>query len=411
MVIAVAAAAWLCYGGLKHGIAGHYASSSSGNDWERAARIEPANPENWYRLGRYYQLDFEHADLPLAISYYRRAVQLNPRSAFYKLDLASALEMSGNIAGADQYFREAQADYPISAEVSWKYGNFLLRHDHLPEAYGEIHRAVTVDPKLIPLAMSRAWHSDPDVQVLIHQVLPDTAEGDWGALAYLTDEREPDAALAVWSHLIARKPGMDWKQTFPFIDLLIAQQHYDEAGAVWRQATGLAGIPASDGGSLVFNGGFERDLLNGGFAWRLENFQGIDFDFDTEVKHSGSRSAQIVFDGSQNFIYQNLYQAVLVTPGTHYRFRGYLRTVQISTESGMRFEILDPKDTKSLDVLTANEIDTQPWTLAETEFTAGPQTHLIYIRLARLQSQRLDNRLSGTVWVDDVELVPVASTQ
>jgi hypothetical protein len=109
--------------------------------------------------------------------------------------------------------------------------------------------------------------------------------------------------------------------------------------------------------------------------------------------------------------YQDLYQAVLVTPGMHYHFRGYLRTDQISTESGMRFEILDPRDTKGLDILTASETDTQPWTLAETEFTAGPQTHLIYIRLARLPSQRLANRLSGTVWVDDVELVPVASSQ
>ena len=71
--------------------------------------------ENWYRLGRYRQLDFEHADIPLAISYYRRAVQLNPRSAYYKLDLASALEMSGNTAEADKYFRAAQENYPISA--------------------------------------------------------------------------------------------------------------------------------------------------------------------------------------------------------------------------------------------------------------------------------------------------------
>jgi hypothetical protein len=251
--IAVAAAIWLCYAGVKHGIAGHFAASSDANDWSRALRVEPANPENWYRLGRYYQLDFEHADLSLAISDYRRAVQLNPRSAFYKLDLASALEMSGDIAEADQYYREAQADYPISAEVSWRYGNFLLRHDHLPEAYAEIHRAVNVDSKLIPLAMSRAWHSDPDVHVLIDQVLPDTAEGDWGALVYLTDVHEPAAALEVWNHLIARKPAIDWSETFPFIDLLVAQERYDEAGAVWREAIGLAGIPPSDGGSLVFN--------------------------------------------------------------------------------------------------------------------------------------------------------------
>ena len=96
MFIAVAIGAWLCYAGAKHGLADHYAASSNPEDWARAARIEPADPENWYRLARYRQLDFDHADVPLAIAYYRRAIQLNPRSPYYKLDLASALEMVGN---------------------------------------------------------------------------------------------------------------------------------------------------------------------------------------------------------------------------------------------------------------------------------------------------------------------------
>ena len=95
---------------------------------------------------------------------------------------------------------------------------------------------------------------------------------------------------------------------------------------------------------------------------------------------------RITFDGTQNLAYQNLYQAVLVVPGTHYHFRGYLRTDQISTESGMRFEIFDPKDMKNLDILTPNETGTTPWTLEEADFTAGPKTHLIRIRLTRVPS-------------------------
>ena len=410
IVIAVAAAAWLCYAGLKHGIAGHYGASSNPDDWSVASRIEPANGENWYRLGRYRQLDFEHADVPLAISFYRRAVQLNPRSAFYKLDLASALEMAGNNAEADQYFRAAQQNYPISAEVSWKYGNFLLRQQRLPEAYAEIHRAVEVDPKLIPLALSRAWHSDPDVHVLLEEVMPNTAEGDWAALSFLTDAQDATAAFQVWNHLMARKPSIDLKKTFALIDMLVAQGNYDEAGSVWRQSTDVAApSSASDSRSLVFDGGFERDLSGGGFGWRLEDVPGADFNFDATEKHAGTRSAQIVFDGTQNLAYQNLYQLVLVTPGTHYRFRGYMRTDQISTESGLRFEIFDPKSMSNLDVLTPNETSTQPWTLEETDFTLGPKTHLIQIRLTRTPSHRIGNKLSGTVWVDDVELVPVAS--
>ena len=413
IAIAIAAGAWLCYAGVKHGLAGHYALSSNPEDWARAARIEPANGENWYRLGRYFQLDFDHADIPLAISDYRRAVQLNPRSPYYKLDLASALEMAGDIGEADQFFRAAQADDPISAEVSWRYGNFLLRHERLPEAYAEIRRAGKVDPKIIPQAVSRAWRSDPDVQVLLGQVLPDTAEADWDAIDYLTDAREATAALTVWNHLIARKQAIEMKKTFPFIQMLIAQERYEDAGSVWREATDLAGISsgASNGGSLVFDGGFEKDITGGGFGWRQVDSPESDFEFDTSVKHSGARSARITFDGTQNSFYQNLFQELLVTPGTRYRFQGYIRTDQISTESGMRFEIFDPKDKKSLDVLTPNETGTQPWTLEETDFTTGPSTHLIRIQLTRMPSQRLDNRLSGTVWVDDVNVVRVASTR
>src|ERR1700680_4719547 len=165
IVLTVAAVACLSYGGVTHALASHYGASSNPEDWPRASKIEPANAENWYRLGRYSQLDFEHSDLPLAITYYRRAVELDPHSPYYKLDLASALEMNGDDVEAEKYFRGAQENYPISAEVSWRYGNFLLRQQRLPEAYTEIHRAVVTDPKLLPLAVSRAWHSDPNVGV------------------------------------------------------------------------------------------------------------------------------------------------------------------------------------------------------------------------------------------------------
>ena len=366
-VIATVAAVWFCYAGSKHALASHYAASSNPENWERATRIEPDNPEIWYRLGRFRQLDFDNADVPLAISYYRRAIQLNPRSPYYKLDLASALEMAGNNGEADSYFRAAQAAYPISAEVSWKYGNFLLRQNRLPEAYAEIHRAVMVDPKLIPLAVSRVWHSDPDIHLLLDQVLPDTPEAYSEALSFLADAQDPTTALEVWHRLIAKDPQADLKWGIKLTDMLVAQEKFEVAGTVWRQAIGLneGSASAYTGNSLVYDGGFERDISGGGFGWRQSDVMGADFDFDTDEKHSGSRSARLIFDGTQNLLYEDLFQYVLVSPGTHYHFQGFLRTDQISTESGMRFEIVDPKDPQHLDLLTKNETGTLPWTLEQ----------------------------------------------
>jgi tetratricopeptide (TPR) repeat protein len=406
-LLAIVASAWLCYGGVRHALASHHAASSNPENWERAARIEPDNPESWYRLGRFRHLDFDSADIPLAISYYRRAIQLNPRSPYYKLDLAGALEIAGNTSEADANLRAARAAYPISPEVAWKYGNFLLRQNRLPEAFAEIHRAAAADPNLLPLAVSRAWRSDPDIHVLLDQVLPETAGAYQQALAFLADAKESAAALEVWNRLIAKDPHTDMKWVFKLSDLLLAQEKFDEAGTVWRQATGNDLGPAAFGAnSLVYDGGFEKDISGGGFGWQQTDVPGADFDFDTEEKHTGGRSARLVFDGSKNLSYEDLFQLVLVAPGTRYHFQGFLHTDQISTESGVRFEILDPKDQTRLDVLTPNETGNVPWTPEQIDFTTGPRTRLILIRLTRRPSERLDNKLRGTAWIDDVTLVP-----
>jgi tetratricopeptide (TPR) repeat protein len=408
--IAAVAAIWFCYAGAKHALASHYAASSNFEDWERATRIEPGNPEIWYQLGRFRQLDFDHSDLPLAISDYQRAVHLNSHSPYYKLDLASAFEMSGDNGDADRYFRAAQGGYPISAEVSWKYGNFLLRQQRLPEAYAEIHRALLVNSKLLPLAISRVWHSDPDAHVLLDQILPDTPEADWQAIAYLSDAEQASAALTVWNRLISRKPPIEWTNVFALIDLLLAQNRFEESGTVWRQAIARdeATVPGYSGDSLVYDGGFEKGISGGGFGWTERDVQGVDFGIDTEEKHSGNRSARLTFDGTQNLSYGDLYQLVLVSPRTRYRFRGFLRTDQISTNSGIRFEIVDAKNDRDLHVVTPNETGTEAWTLEELDFTTGPRTQLIQIRVIRRPSERLDNKISGTVWIDDVAVFPTA---
>jgi hypothetical protein len=40
------------------------------------------------------------------------------------------------------------------------------------------------------------------------------------------------------------------------------------------------------------------------------------------------------------------------------------------------------------------------------DFTAGPKTELIVVRLTRLPSKKFDNLISGKVWLDDVQLTP-----
>jgi hypothetical protein len=98
---------------------------------------------------------------------------------------------------------------------------------------------------------------------------------------------------------------------------------------------------------------------------------------------------------------------VPVESRTHYHFSAYVRTEAISTDSGMRFEILDPRHPSQVQIVTSDVIGTSPWTLVQADIVTGPDTDLLKIALRRLPSWKFDNKLSGTVWIDDVRLTPV----
>ncbi len=383
--------------------------SSRPEDWLRAAELEPGNADYWYRLGRYRQFDFEHMDPALAITYYRRALAIDPRSANYWMDLAGAYETSGEPAQARQAFEAAKSVYPISAEVAWRYGNFLLRQEQLPEAFAEIHRGLTRDPKLAPLAISRCWRSSRDIGRILDQVLPAETNVYLQAVAYLAGEHEDDAALAVWNRLLALQPTFELSRAFLLLDELISHHRMDDAKRVWQQALGVAGWsqPELVSGSLVWDGGFEGPFANGGFGWRGRDVEGATVEFDTQTRHAGARALRVTFDGTANVDLENPTQLVPVEPGRRYRFAAFLRIERISTDSGVRFLIRDPARPGDLSVMTPNLVGTQPWALEEMDFTTGPQTRLIEIVLRRLPSHKFDNKIQGAVWVDEVSLVPL----
>ena len=70
---------------------------------------------------------------------------------------------------------------------------------------------------------------------------------------------------------------------------------------------------------MIWNGGFEGDLLNGGFAWRYRPQLGADVNWDDQTRHAGGRSLRIDFDGTANVDFQDFWQYVAVRPETRLR--------------------------------------------------------------------------------------------
>jgi hypothetical protein len=327
------------------------------------------------------------------------------------MDLAVAYEQAGRATEARQAFENAKASYPMSAQVAWNYGNFLVRREELSLGFAEIRHALTLDPRLTSLAVSVSWRVTSDPERILAEVLPRGSRFYYAAMQYFVSRQELDPALTAWGGLLNLKEPLELQRVFPLLDRLTQQDRIDDAIEVWQQALQAAGRdqwrPAEH--SLVWNGGFEYDLLRGGFGWRQHRIAGATFDFDTTTYRSGARSLQIRFDGTANMDFQHLVQYVPVRPRNRYRFAGFLRTEGISTDSGIRFRIFDPKQRAALDILTPGLVGSEPWVLQEAEIITGSETRLLAIALRRLPSRKFDNKLRGTAWLDDVSLTAVST--
>jgi len=391
--------------------ADHLAESSEPGDWLRAAQVEPSNGEYWYKLGFNRQWDLNDTGASQVITYLRRAVTIDPRSANYWMALAGAYESAGQVAQAREAFHTALQDYPSSAEAHWRFGSFLLRQGETKQGYAEIHFALQNDIRLIPLAISRVWAATHDAEALLNDVLPNTTESQQEALESFSTDTLIEPALAVWKHMIAAGEAIPIKAALPLENILLAANRGDEAREVWRQALVASGHPeeAKTGSSLVFNGGFEFDATNGGLDWYLVPIPGVNYDYDTANAYSGKRSLRLSFDGVQNLGFGSVYQTVLVQPNTRYHFEGYIRTAGVTTESGLHFFIAFAGTTQP-PVILDNFIGDHPWEKQSADFTTAPDEYRIAVELYRTKSFRFNGNLAGTAWVDDISIVPAGSS-
>lgn len=160
----------------------------------------------------------------------------------------------------------------------------------------------------------------------------------------------------------------------------------------------------------MFNGGFETDLLNGGLDWRLTPGLGMGVEYDPTVHHGGSRSLRMDFNGGLNLDLSEPAQFVPVDPGQLYTFRAYLRTDSISTESSIHFEIIDPSRHEII-AKTDGLNGTHLWTGVDAEIRTGPETKFLEVMLRRAPSRQFENKLGGTIWIDDVSLTPGSAAE
>src|ERR1700733_2749313 len=157
---------------------------------QRASRLDPWNADYRNELGRFYALVAQ--DPGASIEPYRAAVQLNPHSARYWFDLASAYQVLGDTSNQTWALEHAIRADPTTPDVAWEAANFYLVQGDNEKALREFHVVLQNEPALAPLAIQFCWRINPDVDSLLRDVVPARSEAYIAFLALLMTPKKVD---------------------------------------------------------------------------------------------------------------------------------------------------------------------------------------------------------------------------
>jgi len=382
-------------------LAAHVAANPTLLNIQRAIRLEPSNAEYQELLGR--NLALSGASLDEAISDYRTAVRLNPYESRYWLDLASAYQVAGRIDEEKQAVEQAVDEDPTTPHVAAEAANFFLLQGNLGKALRHFRTVLANDPDTVNPTLQLCWRVTGDANQIFDQALPRRMDLYSSFLQLLVSKQEVAAAENAWEHLIGLQQIFPTKLAVPYFRLLLAKQEVEAAQTAWQQLAKVdAGLqpylPSRE--NLIVNGGFEENLLNGGFDWWYESTPRAALAIDTDQFYQGTRSLSVTFDG-RSVPEARISQFIPVKPNTDYEFSAESKTQDIDSASGPRFAIADAYTNVSY-VLTDDLLGTNPWHLQQARFHTEPNTNLLFLRIVRQPAAPL---IRGKLWIDDVKLV------
>jgi tetratricopeptide (TPR) repeat protein len=368
---------------------------------QRAARLDPWNAEYRDDLGRYYAL--AERDPAAAIEPYHAAARLNPHNARYWFDLASTYQVLGDTREQTNALAQAIKADPTTPDVAWEAANFYLVQGDEQKALREFRVVLENEPTLADPAIRFCWRIRPDVDALLHDVVPERPEAYIAFLDLLMQKQETAGTAKVWAAMVAAPEPFELRHVYEYFMYLLNHNDVDEARLVWQQAAsrfGLAGYLPSER-NLIVNGDFNLDVLNGGFDWQYEKQPSVTLTLDPSDFHSGRRSLLIAFDGP-SIADAGIRQFIAVQPNTHYEFSAYYKNGEMEGAGGPHFTI-DDFYSKNIFYDSDDLKEAGFWKSVSGEFTTGPDTKLVVLHVRRVPE---GSPIRGKVWVDDFRLAP-----
>jgi tetratricopeptide (TPR) repeat protein len=371
--------------------------------------FDPANSQLHYRLSQLEGASVEGSNAAAGEAQARLAIALNSNRFEYWLNLASQCESNRDYPCATMAVHRALALCPMMPRVWWVAANYYLRANQPQAALPCFHRLLELGPDYLVPTLDLTLRAYGDPTTILEKVVGVGADVRpvLGFADFVSAQNDFDAAHEAWTQVTRQGSTFPFAAVQPYLERLLTRGRYPEAQAVWRylEQQRIIATPAdSSDGNLVFNGGFEQAPLEAGFDWRSMPSSYVYLDFSDSSAYHGARCLRLDFPVGQNDEFEPVYQIMPVVSGRSYTLAAYVRTSDITSDSGPRLRVVDAECPTCLDVSTASTVGTTPWHPIMVKFSTGAQTRAARLSVWRPRSRTFPMEMSGTLWIDDVSV-------
>jgi hypothetical protein len=355
------------------------------------------------------------ADQVEGLKQLHRATELNPYAARYWSDLSWVCELAGDTACATDGVEQAVKLSPATPQLRWVAANTLLRAGQSDAAMAQFRSLLAMDPAYAPATFHLCLGSLGDPQLILQKVLP-PGKNPALKLVYLnilsTSEMDgaDDLARNVWAKTVTEGTAFPLSSATPYIEHLLHFGQVAEAQNVWRDLEKL-GVIAKAGqdqdGNLIYNGDFEQMPLNSGFDWHSPSTAYLALDFADPTAHSGRSCLRIDFTVRRNEQFAPLFQLIPVAPSRSYILTAYVRSQDITSDSGPRLQVVDPLHSNGPNAMTETTVGTTAWHQISLNFCTGPDTKLLQLSILRIRGRTYPTEITGSFWIDTIAMKPI----
>lgn len=155
---------------------------------------------------------------------------------------------------------------------------------------------------------------------------------------------------------------------------------------------------------VVYNGDFSKKFIRTAFGWRIGSDTDFTQKFIPEKVGGEAREIQFRFKGWKNLSFAHFYQIIPVQQGTTYQFSASMKSQRLTTDQRPFFQVYGYKCTMKPINFTMVEPE-QDWTKNDEIFDVPDGCSAVVLRLRRPESRQIDNKMSGKLWIKDVQII------